>query len=68
MYLGSVLGEIDGDAGSSTRGDLTKSRVYDAYGTVRAQDAATSASNRKFVGGLGHPSEGETGLIYMRRR
>jgi RHS repeat-associated protein len=61
--LGSVLGEV-----SSSTGNLTKSRVYDVYGTVRAEDAATSASNRKFVGALGHPSEGETGLIYMRAR
>jgi hypothetical protein len=44
-----VLGEIDGDSGSATRGDLKKSRVYDVYGTVRAEDAANS--------------EGETGLI-----
>ncbi|MEM5789961.1 MAG: RHS repeat-associated core domain-containing protein [Syntrophobacteraceae bacterium] len=61
--LGSVVGEISGSTG-----DLAKARVYDVYGTVRAEDNATSASKHRFVGALGHPSEGETGLIYMRAR
>jgi len=58
--LGSVLGEVD------TAGNLTASRKYDVYGLVRAGDSGTS--RHKFVGSLGHTSEDETGLIYMRAR
>lgn len=61
--LGSVLGEVN-----ATTGDLAKARVYDVYGTVRAEDTATSQSAHKYVGAMGHPSEYETGLIYMRAR
>ncbi len=39
---------------------------YDVYGLVRAGDSGTS--RHKFVGSLGHTSEDETGLIYMRAR
>jgi len=58
--LGSVLGEVD------TAGNLTASRKYDVYGLVRAGDSGTS--RHKFVGSLGHTSEDETGMIYMRAR
>jgi len=58
--LGSVLGEVD------TAGNLTASRKYGVYGLVRAGDNGTS--RHKFVGSLGHTSEDETGLIYMRAR
>src|SRR5258706_11935143 len=59
--LGSVLGEVD------PSGNLTASRSYDVYGAVRTS-AGTSTSKHKFVGSLGHPSEDETGLIYMQAR
>jgi RHS repeat-associated protein len=58
--LGSVLGEV------GPLGNLTASRKYDVYGLVRAGDNGTS--RHKFVGSLGHTSEDETGLIYMRAR
>lgn len=42
----------------------------DAYGASRlwAADQGAKGGKLKFVGGLGHPSESETGLIYMRAR
>jgi RHS repeat-associated protein len=57
--LGSVLGEVD------PSGTITATRKYDVYGGVRGS-TGTGTSNHKFVGQLGHPSEEETGLIYMR--
>jgi RHS repeat-associated protein len=45
-------------------GNLTASRKYDVYG--RAGDSGTS--RHRFVGSLGHTSDDETGLIYMRAR
>ncbi len=59
--LGSVLGIVDGG------GNLTSVRKYDVYGGVRGL-TGQSGSKHKWVGGLGHPSEDETGLIYMRAR
>jgi RHS repeat-associated protein len=59
--LGSVLGEVD------PSGNLTASRTFDVYGAVRTS-AGTSTSRHKFVGSLGHPSEDETGLVYMQAR
>ena len=44
----------------------TASRKYDVYGAIRSGDSGTSA--HKFVGALGHPSEDNTGLIYMQAR
>ena len=59
--LGSVLGEVD------PNGNITARRKYDVYGATRA-GSDTGTSKHKFVGGLGHPSEDETGLVYMRAR
>ncbi|MDE2207989.1 MAG: RHS repeat-associated core domain-containing protein, partial [Armatimonadetes bacterium] len=59
--LGSVLGEVD------PSGNLTCSRKYDVYGAVRSF-TGTQTSKHRFVGALGHPSEDETGLIYMQAR
>ncbi len=59
--LGSVQGEVD------TSGNVTASRKFDMYGLVRGS-TGTSTSKHKFVGGLGHTSEDETGLVYMRAR
>jgi len=59
--LGSVVGEVD------PLGNLTSSPKYDVYGAVRA-NAGTATSKQGFVGSLGHVSDAETGLIYMRAR
>jgi RHS repeat-associated protein len=60
--LGSVLGEVD------PTGAITSSRKYDVYGAVRGGTNPSGTSKHKFVGQLGHPSEDETGLIYMQSR
>jgi RHS repeat-associated protein len=48
-------------------GTIVSARKLDAYGAVR-QLTGSSGTRHKFVGGLGHPSEDETGLVYMRAR
>lgn len=60
--LGSVLGEVD------PTGNITSSREYDVYGLVRGGNNPVGTSSHKFVGQLGHPSEDNTGLIYMQAR
>jgi RHS repeat-associated protein len=40
---------------------------YDVYGAVRTQ-SGSSANKFKYVAGIGHPTDEETGLIYMRAR
>ncbi|MGI4791254.1 MAG: RHS repeat-associated core domain-containing protein [Janthinobacterium lividum] len=59
--LGSVVGEVD------PSGNLTSSPKYDVYGLVRS-NSGTASSKMGFVGGLGHLSEANTGLIYMKAR
>lgn len=59
--LGSVLGTVDAS------GNLVSTRKYDVFGAVRGS-TGPSGSKHKYVGNLGHPSEDETGLIYMRAR
>jgi RHS repeat-associated protein len=59
--LGSVVGEVAPD------GTLTRSQSFDVYGCVRTS-SGTATTKHKFVGALGHPSDDETGLIYMRAR
>jgi len=56
-----VVGELDGE------GNVLVSRKYDVFGSVRESTGA-GVSDHKFVGSLGHVSEDETGLIYMRAR
>lgn len=58
---GSVVGEMDPD------GNYTASTKYDVYGAVRGRNG-TATSHHGFVGSLGHLSEPNTGLIYMRAR
>jgi RHS repeat-associated protein len=58
--LGSVVEEVD------PSGNITAARKYDVYGLVRSGQAGSSS--QKYVGSLGHESEGNTGLIYMRAR
>ena len=59
--LGSVVGEVD------PLGNLTSSPKYDVYRATRA-NAGAASSKQGFVGSLGHVSDAETGLIYMRAR
>ena len=59
--LGSVVGEVD------PLGNLTSSPKFDVYGAVRA-NGGTATSKQGFVGSLGHVSDTETGLVYMRAR
>jgi RHS repeat-associated protein len=59
--LGSVVGEVAPD------GTLTRAQSFDVYGCVRTSSGAATTKH-KFVGALGHPSDDETGLIYMRAR
>ena len=60
--LGSVLAEV------GPTGTITSSRNYDVYGNVRSGVNANGTSAHKFVGNLGHPSDNNSGLIYMRAR
>ena len=48
-------------------GNVTSSRKDDVYGLVRGVNPG-GTSTHKFVGQLGHPSEDNTGLVYMRAR
>ena len=59
--LGSVVGEVD------PLGNVTSSPKYDVYGAVRS-NGGTASTKQGFVGRLGHLSEPETGLVYMRAR
>jgi hypothetical protein len=60
--LGSVVGEVDAS------GNVTSSRKLDVYGAVRGGVNSGGTSKHKFVGSLGHTSDDETGLVYMRAR
>jgi len=69
--LGSVLAEVDqdGKVNPDQQGNETPLRKYDVYGAIRnSQEVAPGTSSHKFVGSLGHTSENESGLIYMRAR
>ena len=59
--LGSVVAEVD------PNGSITSTRKYDVYGAVRTT-TGTPTGKHGFVGQLGHTSEDETGLEYMRAR
>jgi RHS repeat-associated protein len=56
-----VVGEVAPD------GTLTRAQSFDVYGCVRTSSGAATTKH-KFVGSLGHPSDDETGLIYMQAR
>ena len=69
--LGSVIAEVDqdGKVNPDQQGNETPLRKYDVYGAIRnSQEVAPGTSSHKFVGSLGHTSENESGLIYMRAR
>ncbi len=60
--LGSVIAEVD------TGANVTATRSYDVYGSVR-DSSGSSYMEHEFCGGLGHTTEPETGnLICMRAR
>jgi RHS repeat-associated protein len=59
--LGSVVGIVD------QNGNVVSTRKYDVYGAVRSL-TGSSGSKHKWVGALGHPSDDETGLVYIRAR
>ena len=59
--LGSVVAEVD------PNGNVTSTRKYDVYGAVRTT-TGTPTGKHGFVGQLGHTTEDETGLTYMRAR
>ncbi len=60
--LGSVVGEVD------PSGNLTSSGTFDVYGAKRQGGTGAATSRQGFVGALGHVSDSETGLVYMRAR
>jgi len=59
--LGCVVDEVD------PSGNLTSIRGFDVYGAVRS-NSGTATSRHGFCGQLGHTSENETELVYMRAR
>jgi len=59
--LGSVVAEV------SPTGVVTAGDKYDVYGSLRSR-TGTATTSHGFVGSLGHQSEANTGLIYMRAR
>jgi len=69
--LGSVQGELritgPGSGGATSTYAFTPSPKYDVYGLTRSNPGSAS-SRQGFVGSLGHVSDTETGLIYMRAR
>jgi RHS repeat-associated protein len=66
-----VVAELDKDGkiNPDSQGNETAVRNYDVCGLIRnSQQVAPGTSDHKFVGSLGHTTEPETGLIYMRAR
>ena len=59
--LGSVVGEVD------VNGNLCCQKTTDVYGISRGV-VGNAASRHGFVGGLGHYSDTETGIVYMKDR
>jgi RHS repeat-associated protein len=58
---GNVVGEVD------QLGNLTGSKKHDVYGATRSS-SGNSTSRQGWQGGVGHQSDEETGLVYMRAR
>jgi RHS repeat-associated protein len=46
---------------------MTATKLFDVYGATRGGSGA-STTKQGFVGGLGHETDDETGLVYMRAR
>ena len=64
-YLYDGLGSVVGTANGS--GSLISGRSYDVYGAVRSLTGGSGPAH-KWNGQLGHSSEDESGLTYMRAR
>jgi RHS repeat-associated protein len=58
---GNVVGEID------PAGNVTASKKHDVFGLSRG-GSGTAASKHGWQGQVGHQSDGESGLVYMRAR
>lgn len=58
----NVMGELD------PNGNLTAGKKYDVYGGLRSGGTGTSSTRHQFCGSLGHVTDQETGLVYMRAR
>jgi RHS repeat-associated protein len=58
---GNVVGEVD------QLGSLTGSKKHDVYGATRNSSGSVT-SKQGWQGGVGHQSDEETGLVYMRAR
>jgi hypothetical protein len=63
-----VLAEVDnqGRINSDSQGVEHPLRRYEVYGNEIGTTPSTS--NQKFCGSIGHTTEDNTGLIYMRAR
>ncbi len=57
-----MIGEAD------PSGNLTSTGTFDVYGAKRQGGTGAATSRQGFVGALGHVSDSETGLVYMRAR
>jgi RHS repeat-associated protein len=64
--LGSCRALVKPNA-QGTEAVLVARYDYDVYGAVRTQ-SGSSSNKFKYVAGIGHPTDEETGLIYMRAR
>jgi RHS repeat-associated protein len=64
--LGSCRAMVKPNA-QGTEAVLVARYDYDVYGAVRTQ-SGSSANKFKYVASIGHPTDEETGLIYMRAR
>jgi len=64
--LGSCRALVKPNA-QGTEAVLVAHYDYDVYGSVRTQ-SGSSSNKFKYVASIGHPTDEETGLIYMRAR
>lgn len=58
---GNVTGEVD------PLGNVTAAEKHDVYGAMRSV-SGSATSKHGWQGSVGHQSDGETGLVYMRAR
>lgn len=63
--LGSVIAEVSEANGQDYIPQVTATHQTDVYGNPVTPE---SGSNHRFCGGLGHTTDSDTGLIYMRAR
>ena len=63
--LGSVIAEVDEGNNQSGVPQVTAAHRTDVWGNAIGSE---TGSNHRFCGGLGHTTDSDTGLIYMRAR